>query len=240
MEIFITIFNETLYRPLFNALVFIYNIIPDLGIAIIVLTSIIRLILYPFSKKAVRSQKEISQLQPKIKEIQKKHPNKEEQARALMSLYQKHRINPMAGCLPILIQLPILIALYRVFFTGLDAHNFDLLYNFVQEPASFNVMFLNLVDLSQKSIIFAFLAGILQFFHSKMVMPKKGSSAQKGKVGGIDVSSILSSQMTYFMPLLTFFIALNLPAALPLYWSVITVFGIIQHRLTKVRTEAEA
>jgi YidC/Oxa1 family membrane protein insertase len=236
MELIITIFNEVLYLPLFNALVLLYNLIPghDLGIAIIVLTVLIRLLLYPLSKKAIQSQKAISQLQPKIKEIQKKYKNKEDQAREMMALYQKHKVNPMAGCLPILVQLPILIALYRVFFTGLDPERLNGLYSFVSHPATLNHIFLGIIDLSQRSITLAVLAGIFQFIQSKMIMPKINQSKQSLKIGGLDFSSLMGQQMVYFMPLITIFIAWSLPAALPLYWIVITLFGIIQQYFTKI------
>ncbi len=233
MNLIITVFNESLYRPLFNALVWLYNIIPgnDLGIAIIVLTILIRLILYPLSKKAIQSQKAINQLQPKIKEIQKKYKNKEEQAKVMMELYKKHKVNPMAGCLPILVQLPLLIALYRVFFNGLNPESLDGLYSFISRPELLNVMFLGLIDLSQRSVFLAVMAGLFQFIQSKMIMPK--NLTKKSKSDGLDFSTIMSKQMLYFMPLITVFIAWSLPAALPLYWIVITLFGITQQYFTK-------
>lgn len=236
MDSIINIFNQVLYLPLFNALIWLYNVIPgnDLGIAIVALTVLIRFILYPLSRKAIRSQKIMSELQPKIKEVQKKYKNKEEQMRQTMALYKKHKINPVAGCLPILIQLPILLALYRVFFTGIsDPEKLNNLYSFVAQPESLNVIFLGLIDLSQRSIVLALLAGFFQFIQSKMIMPKKGFGQKQMKIGNIDFSSLMGQQMTYFMPLITIFIAWNLPAALPLYWIVITIFGIIQQYLTK-------
>ncbi len=234
MELLITLFNEILYRPLFNGLILLYNIIPgrDLGLAIIVLTALIRLILYPLSRKAIQSQKAIADLQPEIKEIQRKYKNKEEQARATMALYQKYKVNPMSGCLPILIQFPILIALYRVFITGLDPQKLDVLYSFVKRPDSLNVMFLGIVNLSQRSIILALLAGFFQFIQTKMIMPKKKATQKGLKIGSLDFSSLMGQQMTYFMPLITVFIAWSLPAALPLYWIVITLFGIVQQYFT--------
>ncbi|MFH1461175.1 MAG: YidC/Oxa1 family membrane protein insertase [Patescibacteria group bacterium] len=238
MDIIISVFNEVLYRPLFNALIWLYNIIPgqDLGIAIIVLTILIRFILYPLSRKSIQSQKAISKLQPQIKEIQKKYKNKEEQARQMMALYRKYKVNPMSGCLPILIQLPILIALYRVFFTGLDPERLNGLYSFINQPESLNFVFLGIVDLSQRSVVLALMAGLFQFIQSRMIIPKL-KQRQGAKTGGLDFSSMMSQQMLYFMPLITVFIAWNLPAALPLYWIVITLFGIIQQYFT--RTELE-
>ncbi len=235
MDLIVTIFNETLYRPLFNILIWLYNIIPgnDLGIAIIVLTILIRFFLYPLSKKSIQSQKAISKLQPKIKEIQKKYKNKEEQAKAMMDLYREHKVNPMTGCLPILVQLPLLIALFQVFRTGLEPEALNGLYSFIERPDSLNLMFLGIVDLSQRSIVLAVLAGAFQFVQSKMIVP----IAPKGKSGKLDFSSMMSQQMVYMMPILTVFIALSLPAALPVYWIVITLFGIIQQYFTKVEVK---
>jgi len=237
MEFIINIFNQVLYYPLFNSLIWLYSNVSfnDLGIAIVILTILIRFILYPLSKKAIQSQKAMSALQPKIKEIQKKYKNKEEQAKQMMVLYKENKVNPMTGCLPILVQFPILIALYRVFFTGLDPERLNGLYSFVQRPESLNFMFLGLVDLSTRSITLAVIAGILQFIQSKMIMPKKIAGKKQGmKIGNMDFSSLMGQQITYFMPLITVFIALSLPAALPLYWIVITLFGIVQQYFTKI------
>jgi len=242
MELIISVFNQVLYYPLFNALIAIYNFLPlkDLGLAIIILTVLIRLILYPLSKKSIQSQKAISKLQPKIKEIQKKFKKKDEQAKEMMALYKKYKVNPMAGCLPILAQFPVLIALYRVFFTGLDPERLNGLYSFVQRPETLNFIFLGLIDLSQRSIILALIAGALQFIQAKMITPKKDTSQKGSKAGGIDFSSMMGQQMVYFMPIITIFIALNLPAALPLYWIVITLFGIIQQYYTKINLGGES
>jgi len=151
----------------------------------------------------------------KIKEIQKKYKNKEEQAKEMMVLYKKNKVNPMAGCLPILVQFPILIALYRVFFTGLDPEKLNGLYSFVQMPDSLNFIFLGLVDLSERSIVLALIAGGLQFIQSKMIMPKKTTGKKQGmKIGNMDFSSLMTQQITYFMPLITIFIALSFASSL--------------------------
>ncbi len=236
MSAIVSLFNQVLYFPLFNALIAIYNFLPikDLGLAIIILTVLIRFILYPLSRKSIQSQKAISKLQPEIKEIQRKFKKKDEQAKEIMLLYQKYKVNPMAGCLPILIQFPVLIALYRVFFTGLDPAQLNNLYNFVSRPEMLNFMFLGLVDLSQRSIVLALIAGGLQFIQAKMITPKKDTNQKKS--GGFDFTSVMGQQMVYFMPVITIFIALNLPAALPLYWIVITLFGIVQQYYTKVNS----
>jgi len=225
MNIFSLLYNEVIYRPLFNGLIFLYNVIPghDFGVAIVVLTIVIRIILYPLNQKAIKSQKEMQVIQPKIKEVQQKYKDdKEKQGRALMELYKEHKINPASGCLPILVQLPILWGLFSVLRAGLKPESLVKLYSFVAHPGVINNMFLGILDLSQKSIVLAVLAGIAQFIQSKMITPQTTSSS------GSDFASVMSKQMLYFFPLFTVFIAASLPAGLGLYWVTTTVFGIGQ------------
>ena len=115
------IYNDLLYYPLFNLMVFFYNIVPgqDIGVAIILLTLLVRIVLYPINNKSIKSQKRLQEIQPKMKELQNKYKeDKQKQAKKLMELYQKHKVNPLSGCLPLLLQFPILIALYHVFING--------------------------------------------------------------------------------------------------------------------------
>lgn len=224
------IFNNFLTEPLFNVLVFFYNTVAfrDFGIAIILLTTLIRLILWPLSQKALTAQQSLQELQPKIKEIQKKYQDrKEEQAKALMELYKTHRVNPLGGCLPILVQIPILIALYIVFLNGLNPDYLQNLYSFVANPGSIDPDFVGLVDLSARSVPLALVAGLLQFFQSKLALPKiKLAGAPKGSDEAI--TKMISRQTLYFLPALTVVISLRLPAGLPLYWSFTTIFTILQ------------
>jgi YidC/Oxa1 family membrane protein insertase len=151
MSIFLSIYNDIIYRPLLNLLVFFYNIIPghDIGVVIILITIFIRLLLAPSFHKSLKSQKAMNELQPKLNEMREKHKdNKEAQAKAMMDLYKEHKINPLSSCLPLLIQLPILIGLYQVFRVALNS-KIDiavrlqgLLYSFVHLPASINPKFL--------------------------------------------------------------------------------------------------
>ena len=234
------LFNSIFYQPLFNGLIFLYNTIAfeSFGVAVILLTLVIRFALYPLNKKAIESQKALNVLQPKIKEIQAKFKNdRVKQSEELMKIYQEHKINPASGCLPILIQLPVLIALFRVFSIGSDLGQLDHLYDFVQKPETINFMFLGIIDLSRRSIVLSVLAGFLQFIQSKMILPKKNNP--QGASGKMDFASIMNHQMVYFMPIFTIFIALNLPAALPLYWLVMTLFGIIQQRFTSLAVSPE-
>ena len=222
------LFNEIFYRPLFNGLIFLYNTIPghDLGVAIIILTILLRFILWPLTSKSIKNQKVLTKIQPQIEEIKKKFKNdKEAQAKALMGLYSENKINPLAGFWPLIIQIPIIIALWQVF---LNSFNLDLnsLYPFISAPTNIQSFFLGLVDLSHRSVILAILAGVLQYFQTKMIMPSPAKSA-----GASDFSQIMSKQMLYFGPILSVIIFWSLPAALPLYWIVMTLLTWLQQYL---------
>lgn len=238
-----TLFNEALYRPLLNALVFLYNIIPghDFGIAIILLTILIKIILFPLSYKSIKSRQALSVLQPKIKEIQKKYKTKEEQSREMMRLYKEHKVNPLSGCLPLLAQFPILIALYRVLINVLKPASLIVLYPFIKNPGTINPLFLGILDLSKSSPVLAVLAGISQFFYSKITMKHSPSmpqsTLQKGKM---DIQKTMGRQMLYFMPILTVFIAWNFPAGLPLYWIITTLLGLAQEYYFLPRTKEQS
>ncbi len=227
MSFFITIFNVVLYQPLLNGLILIYEYIPghDFGIAIIILTILIKFILYPLGTQGVKSQKALSEIQPKIKEIQAKYKdNKEEQTKATMALYKKEKINPFSGCLPLLIQLPILIAMYRVFWKGFQPEQMMLLYSFVPDPGLINAFFLGIINLAKPNLVLAVLAGIFQFFQVKMVSPKTKTKEKQSS----GFSGQMQKQMLYFMPAFTIIILFRLPSAIGLYWIVVTLFTIIQ------------
>lgn len=233
MDFLISAFNTILYQPLFNALVFLYQYIPgrDFGIAVISLTLIIRVIFYPLMAKSIKSQKVMSEIQPKVQEIQKKYKDdKEKQAKETMALYKKEKVNPLGGCLPILIQLPILIALYRVFWKGLQPETMDFLYSFVPNPGTIDPTFLGIINLAEASILLAIIAGISQFFQTKTLMPKtKQPVSQGGQMA--QFSGMMQKQMLYFFPILTVFILWRLPSAIGIYWIVTALFTVLQQHL---------
>lgn len=227
MQLLVSAFNLILYQPLLNALVLLYEYLPghDFGIAVIILTLFIKFLFYPLGIKAIRSQKALSGLQPKIKEIQEKYKdNKEQQTKEMMALYKKEKINPFSGCLPILIQLPVLIALYRVFWHGLQPERMTFLYSFVPLPGIIDPTFLGIVNLSEPNLIMAILAGIFQFVQTKMISPK----FKKDKKQDSSFSNQMQKQMQYFMPVFMVLILFRLPSAIGLYWLTTTLFTIIQ------------
>lgn len=232
---FLDIYNAILYHPLINILVFFYNIIPghDLGIAIILLTILIKIILWPFFGQSIRAQKAMQSLQPKIDEIKEKFKDqKEKQAAAMMELYQKEKINPLSSCLPLLIQLPILIAVYRVFMTGLSGKALESIYPFINNPGTINVISMGVFDLSKPNIYMAILAGAAQFWQSKMMMAKnKKLINQPNKNAEPSMAQVMTKQMTYMMPVLTVFIGASLPSGLTFYWLLITLFTAVQQKI---------
>lgn len=218
-------YHNILYQPLFNLLIWFYNIIPlhDIGLAIILITIVIKILLYPLSLKSIKAQKALQELQPKISELKNKYKNNpQEMTKATMALYKSEKISPFSSCLPLLIQLPFFIAVYNVFRKGLaNNQSLDILYSFVKNPGQINPMFLNLINLSQPNFILAILAGLSQYWVSKMLVTKKQPVVLGAKDEGM--AAMMNKQMLYFMPLITVFIGLSLPAGLTLYWFITTV-----------------
>lgn len=225
------IFKIILYQPLFNLLVLLYQYLPgrDFGIAIIVLTILIRLVFYPLTVQSIKSQKALSEIQPKIQEIQKKYKNDpKKQAEELIALYQKEKFNPFGSLFLLLLQLPILIALYQVFWKGLRPETMQNLYSFVPHPGVITPTFLGFINLSQANFGLALLAGITYFFQAKMLTPKTKKQEKKDKMAFF--SEIIQKEMLYLFPILSVFILGKLPAAISLYWVVTSLFSIIQQQ----------
>ncbi len=224
------IFYLLVYQPLFNLLIFLYDVIPffDLGMAVIVLTLIIKTILYPLGIKAARSQKEMEEIQPEVKKIQEKYKDdKEKQAKLIMELYKERKVNPFSGMFPLFIQLPVLISLFQIFRRGLEAEEMKHLYSFINSPEIINYSFLGIVDLSSPNIILAIIAAAGQYFQMKMTMVKKKEGEKQ------DTAKAIQSQMIYFLPGFTFMILLNIPSVVGLYWVVTVAFSVFQQYIIK-------
>jgi len=225
------IFQTLFYQPILNLLVFLYNIFGDLGIAIIALTIVIKLILLPLSKKSIKYQKATQDLQPKLSELKEKYKGDQQQlSAAMMALYKENKINPFSSCLPLLIQFPFLIAIFRVFRDGFAQNHLDLLYSFVANPGTINTMSFGVLELSARSIILAVLAGVAQFVQAKMLLTKK-PEIKTNESRDEDMASIMNKQMTYIMPIITVVIGISFPAGLTFYWLLTTLFTIIQQKI---------
>ena len=204
-------FEVLFYQPILNLLVFLYNIIPghDIGVVIIVLTIILKLVLWPLSQQSLKSQKALQTLQPKIEELKKKYADKKDElGKAMMLLYKENKVNPLSSCLPLLIQMPFLFAVFRVFSNGLSNGSLDLVYPFITKPEMINTISFGFINLAERSIPFAILAGLAQFWQSKMLISKR-PEIKTPEAKDEDMASIMNKQMTYFMPIMTVFIGLS-------------------------------
>lgn len=208
----------------------------DAGVAIIILTILVKLILFPLSKKAVTTQLKMKKVEPELASIKEKYKeDKQEQARQTMALYRKEGINPFMGILLLFIQLPVIFALYRVFLSsGLPTINVDLLYASVKAYSAglmVKINFLNLIDISGKSLILALLAGITTFFQIRFSMPpapKKNPDNPKKPTFKEDLARSMNMQMRYIFPVLAFFISWSISGAIALYWITSNIFTIGQ------------
>ena len=234
------VYTEFLWRPLFNLLVSLTSLVPgnNMGVAIILVTLVVRLILLPLSlhqaRQTQKNQGKMAGLQKEIKKLQEKYKDdKQKKAQATMALYRKEGVNPASGCLPLLIQLPILIALYRVFLTEIGPDSYQFLYSFVSAPETINLMFLG-INLTATSVRLAVLAGVMQFIQVRFFSPSPAASPQA--MGNEDSAKMMASMqknMAYIFPAMTIFISLQLPSALALYWVVSILFAVIQQYILK-------
>jgi YidC/Oxa1 family membrane protein insertase len=218
------IYNTIIYYPILNLLVGLYNNIPghDMGVVIILITLVIRFILAPFMHKALKGQKDMSSMQPRIAAIREQYKDdKAAQTKAITDLYKENNINPFSSCLPLVIQLPILIALYQVFRQALHG-NLNGLYHFVHNPGVLNSKLFGLVDLASPNIVFAVLAGLAQFWQSWLITKSQDQTHMDPTAKAMSIPTM------YVLPLVSIYIAWKLPAGLPLYWIVTTLFAVGQ------------
>lgn len=237
----------TFHKPIYNTLIFLTNISPyrSLGLGIILLTLIIRLILLIPSQKALKSQKRMQEIQPKIQEIQNKYKgNQERIALETMALWKGAKVNPLGSCLPILLQFPVLIALY---YTVREVAMGGSVYNLYAFQADFDftsidTMFLGVLDLATKNLIaLPVIVGLLQFIQMKLTfsLRKPKQKVEQKPANGMPDMQAINKTMTYTMPLMIAFFTASLPAGVGLYWGVSTLFGIGQTMVVNREKDAE-
>lgn len=233
-QILLAFWDSALYSPIFEALKFFYHLLGDsFGLAIIALTVAIRAVLVPLTIPSIKAQQKMLAIQPEIEKLKKKHQDdKPGLQKAQLELMKTHGVNPGAGCLPQIVQIAILIALYQVFNNFLNGGQID--------GNSVNMSFLWL-DLSRpdRLYIFPILAGLTQLVYSLMLRPgaehphikeelkmdKKEKQEEKTEMG---MAQEIQNQMLFMMPLMTVIISLRFPSGLSLYWVITTVFSVIQ------------
>ncbi|OGI68743.1 hypothetical protein A3A05_00210 [Candidatus Nomurabacteria bacterium RIFCSPLOWO2_01_FULL_41_12] len=229
------IWNALLYQPLLNALAFLVSITPggDVGVAVIILTILVKIFLFPLSQKSIESQAAMSLLAPELNKIKASGVSKEEQARLTFELYKKHKTNPFSGCLLVLLQIPIIFALYYVFFKGINFQS-ELLYSFIDVPEKINMLFLGIIDISEKSLVLAILAGISQYFQARLMPQPAISTTPSSGSFAESFGKSMNMQMKYVFPIFIFvilytdFLGVSLSGAVALYWITNNIFSIGQ------------
>jgi YidC/Oxa1 family membrane protein insertase len=225
------LYTTFIYNPLYNGLIYLSDLLPffDAGVLIVLFTIIVKLILFPLSKKSVRTQAMMKLIEPELKAIKEKHKSdKQAQALATMKLYKDKNINPFSSIFLLLIQLPIIFALYKIFYsTGFSSINADILYSFVDVPPQISTYFLGLVDVSKKSVALAICAAVSQYFQIKLSTP---NIPKKTEGGGFqeDFARNMHLQMKYIFPIMILFISYHVAAALAIYWTTSNLFTIGQ------------
>jgi len=227
------IFHLFFYNPLYNGLIIFLSWLPhpDVGLAVILFTVFIKLALFPLSKQAVRTQMEIKEIEPELSQIKEKYKDdREKQAKETMALYQRKGINPFSSFFLILIQAPIIFALYFIFLKGgLPLIDGKLLYGFVKGLSNSvvpNMHFLGLYDVSKPQIVLGVLAGISQFVQVQFSIPPV-KKVDKPNFKD-DLARSMNIQMRYILPAFIFLLSLKLSGAVTLYWITGNLFTIAQ------------
>ena len=217
-----------------SLLIFLNSVLGSLGWSIIVFTLIIRVVLLPLTLSSIRAQKKLRDLQPELKKLNRQHKNdKQTLQRAQLELYQRYNINPLAGCLPQLLQIFVLIVLYRALLLFLDGG--------IQNGTNLEFFWLNLAQ-PDPIYVLPVLAAAAQFVLSLMIAPgaeisdvasntamsKAAQKANKKEEDTAEMAATMQQQMLFIMPIMTGILALRFPAGLSLYWVAATVFSIVQ------------
>lgn len=226
-------FFTLVYDPLYNSLVFLVDIVPahDLGIALIILTILVKIVLIPLSRQAIRTQVAMRAIAPEIEKLKEKFKDKqEEQARAIFALYKERNIRPFASFFLILLQFPILFGLYWVFWKGgLPNVDTSILYSFVPAPENVKMDFLGLIDMSGRSILLAAAAGLTQLLYARLSMgPRKPKEKTDKPSFSSDMAHSFDLQARYVLPIIVAGIAFTVTAAIPLYWTASNLFMLAQ------------
>lgn len=225
------LFFTILYQPLYNLLVAIYDLLPawgGLGLAIILVTALVKVFVLPMTYKSLKAQKEMQEIQPKINEIRERlKDDKEAMAKELMDVYKVHNVNPFASCLPAIVQMFVFIALYKVLSAGLGEVNAEALYSFVHNPGVMSTYFLGM-DLHVAQPFLGIVAGVAQYFQAKqMVTQRPPKAARQSGEGSAaldeDVAATMNKSMLYVLPITMLIVGLTAPAGLTMYIIVSTI-----------------
>lgn len=231
-----TLFSTLIYRPLYNGLVFLVDVLPthDVGAAVVAMTVIVRFILFPLSRRAVAAQLAMKKIAPEVEKLKEKYKDKqEERGKAIFALYKERGVHPFAGFALTLVQIPILLGLYWVFSRGgLPKVDATFLYSFVHVPPAVNMEFLGVLNMQSRSIFLAVCAAVSQFVYTRLSMgPSETTSPVEASFSG-DMAKSFEVQARYVLPAIVGAIGFSLAAAAPLYWATSNTFMILQEYLS--------
>lgn len=237
------LFNTILYAPFLNVLILLYSYVTfqDLGLAVILLTVFVRVLLWPLFYKTSHSQIVMQRIQPEIKRIQEENKkDRTRQAELMMALYKKNKINPLSGFGVLLIQIPVIIALYQVFLNGFKDISGSL-YSFVPAVGEMNHLFLGVIDLTEPNTLLTLAAAAAQFIQGKTAMAKAPSTASRAPDAPPDMATAISKQMLFVAPIITLAVLWSLPSVIGVYWLTTTIFSIVQQAMihAHLRTSSE-
>jgi len=231
------LFNYIITLPIFNVLMLLYHLFGSMALSIIVLTLIVRLALFPLTLKQLKSTKATQAIQPLIADVKKKYKDQKEQYAAMQAIYKEYGVNPVAGCLPLLVQLPVLYGLFFALREALNVNNlpsaqflhslnqsiYPLLPKFIIPPDPYMIWFGGPINLGHPdpTHILPVLAALATFLQLRMSQPR-------ARTGAKDAMSQQMAIMQYIMPFVTLIFAWTFPAGLALYWTTTSVFSMVQ------------
>lgn len=253
------LFHSLLIIPILNILIGLYKLLITIGIpgalgfSLVLLTVLIRLVLYPLTATQIKSAQKLGELKPQLDKLNELYKNdKQRLHQEQLKLYQQAGINPAAGCLPLLLQMPILIALYNLFFQLLNNGDMVKVVEEINKVVYFPFLKINSLDLSFLGMNLAFkptqwqekgwwllfvpvITAALQYWQTKLMTPQtkktinnKQITEKKAEKKEDDMGTVMQKQMSIMMPVMIGFFAYSFPLGLSLYWNTFTVFGIIQ------------
>lgn len=223
------LFHTLISNPFYNGFIVLLDLLPffDAGVIIIIFTIIVKFILLPLSIQASKSQIQMKSTEKDLRVIKEKYKDKDEQSRKIIEYYKEKNINPFAGFFILIVQLPILIGLYQVFLkSGLPEINKEVLYSFVGVPSQVNMVFLNMIDITSKSLFLAFLAGVTAYFQISLANTKQAPDSEGGVQN--EIMRTMATQMKYTFPVIIGFVAYSISSAVALYLITSNIFAICQ------------
>lgn len=234
------VWHTLFFDPIYNGLVFFIDAIPggDVGLSIIAITVLVKLVLLPLSVKAAKMQKIMRELEPRLNELKEKYKDdREALAKATMALYREMGLNPFSGIFLVILQIPIVFALYFSVYNGggqpLPNINVDLLYSFVPVPENVDMIFLGFVNIASKSWPLALLAGLTQFIHANLSLPKPEPRKEGENSMKADFARSMNINMRYVLPVVIGVVAYTLSASVALYFTVSNLMAIAQEYVVR-------